>query len=249
MKEELQKSVMSYSITLTICFWLLLRSTAIETKDSTRDSVFQGINNVAVDFHSQTNKTSKMVSSDGTWIWQPVGPEKNTIKSESILHLFPDDSGSGFYEEEPVNDTQKVDEIWISNVTNEYTTPSPVTLDTKRNKTEEKVHLVYERNLRKTNWCFKDTEHTKPIYKKTEMCCRKHKECQARQHVKRGIFNCWCHINFHICLKNAKTKMARSIERMYFNRNIVCYKKQRQVCKNESCADVYTWKIIPRHLK
>ena len=245
---------MSYSIRLTICFGLLLCSTAIETEDSARDNVFQGINNVAVDFHSQTNKTSKMVSSEDTWIWKPVGPEKNTVKFESILHLFPDDSESGdsdFYEEERANETQK-GEILIFNVTIEdimYTTPSPLTLDTKRNKTEEKVYLVYERNLRKTNWCFKDIEHTKPIYKKTEMCCRKHKECQGRQHVKRGIFNCWCHIYFHICLKNAHTKMARSIEKMYFNRNIVCYKKQRQVCKNEPCADVYMWKIIPRHLK
>ena len=148
---------------------MLLCSIAIETKDSTRDNVFQGTNNVAVDFHSQASKTSKIVSSGVSWTWKPEGPEKNAIKSEPIIYLFPNDSGSGdFHEEDPANETQNLDKIWNLNVTIQevvYNTPSPVTLDTKRNKTEEKVHLVYEGHLRKTNWCFKDIGHTKPIYK------------------------------------------------------------------------------------
>ena len=84
------------------------------------------------------------------------------------------------------------------------------------------------------------------------MCCRRRKECRRRRHVKRGIHACLCDIYFHICLKHAKTKMAKSIEKMYFKRNIVCYKKEQKICtiENDDCGDpTYLWKTIPPHLK
>lgn len=45
--------------------------------------------------------------------------------------------------------------------------------------------------------------------------------------------------------------MANSIEKIYFNRNIVCYNKQYKVCKNEPCSEdaSYIWKIIPKQRK
>lgn len=175
---------MNYSITLAICFcWLLCGTTtkAGESNDSnTGDGLNQGLNDVAVDFHSHTsliNSTSEMVPSAGDhptskWIWKPIGHKINDIDSAIILGLFENDSGSGEDDgvyEEPVNETQTSrDEIWTFDETIEervYTTQSPKTMDRKRSKTEEKAYLIYERHLRKTNWCFKDNEEAKPNYK------------------------------------------------------------------------------------
>jgi hypothetical protein len=160
-------------ITLTLCCCWILCAAAIEARDSTTDDGSQGINSVAVDFHTQVDRTN--VSSDDhpnvTWEWMPRGRERNEVlPSGSGFHSFQDDSDdleSGDSELDEQNETQKEvkDEIWIINVT-VYSTPSPKTLDGKRNKTEEKAYLLYERHLRKTNWCFKDThETTKPTYK------------------------------------------------------------------------------------
>ena len=160
--------------------WFLC-GTATKAGESTTDDMLQGMNNVAVDFREQiVNNTKKLVSSDDhpteTWLWIPIGPKINDIKSESILHLlkndtlFPDYSGSGEddrVDDEPANETQK-DEIWTFTEMIEerlLTTQSPKTLDRKRNEIEEKAYLNYERHLRKTNWCFKDTKDAKPAHK------------------------------------------------------------------------------------
>ena len=148
----------------TICFcWIL---SCVTTKAG------QGNNNAAVNFHIPTtkvNKTSEILSAGDhftdKWIWQPLGDKKNEVSSALILPWFKDDDSElgeddSVYDEE-VNETQK-HENWTFIVTMEVnTTKIPKTLDGRRNEYEEKLFLVHERHLRKTNWCFKETEDGK----------------------------------------------------------------------------------------
>ena len=160
--------VMAY-LAFALCFcWIQFCTSGGE---SINDGMSQGINDVGVDFHSPRLRSNNSVvdSSDvhSTWIWQPIGQEKNEIKSEPIVRLFKDDWASGtdnYTYEEPESEAEK-EEIWIFNATIELrvnTTQRPkLTVDRRRNRTIEKTYLTLERRLRKTNWCFKDLEDAK----------------------------------------------------------------------------------------
>ena len=151
----LQDSVMSYSVVFAICLCGFLCGT--KAQRSSKDAGFQGINDVAVDFISHTTSSA---DDQSKWVWEPLGNERNTIKDGPSLPYFKHYSGSGDVEE-PINAT-KIHKIWIFNETTEDTVAQSLkTSDRKRNKTEEKTYLSYERHLKQTNWCFKDTENTK----------------------------------------------------------------------------------------
>ena len=132
----------------------------------------QEINNVAVDFHNQislVNSTSEVGSSSEyiTWIWKPVGHERNKVEFESVLRHFSKDEASSGEIDEPVAETQK-DGTWSFDEKIEEgwnKTQTPKTFDKKRKRTEEKAYLIYEKNLRGTNWCFQETEHAKQNHK------------------------------------------------------------------------------------
>ena len=157
----LQDSVMSYSVALAICFCCFLCAT--KAQGSTEDDRLQGINDVAADFRSLINRTTSSVGHLSKWVWKPLGNERNSIEFGPGIGDFKHYSGSGDYEA-PINATQ-LEKSWIVNETRDDAViagRSLKTFDRKRNKTAENMYLLYEKHLKQTNWCFKDTEDTKP---------------------------------------------------------------------------------------
>lgn len=157
----LQDSVMSYSVALAICFCCFLCGS--KAQGSTEDGGFQGINDVAGDFHILTNRTISSVGQHSGWIWKPVGNERNTIEFGPAIGIFGKDrSASGAENHEELLNATQPEKSWIVNDTTEViAVRSLKTFDRKRNKTEENAYLIYEKHLKQTNWCFKDTEDTK----------------------------------------------------------------------------------------
>ncbi|XP_046846274.1 uncharacterized protein LOC124440003 isoform X3 [Xenia sp. Carnegie-2017] len=184
------------------------------------------------------------------WTWKPVGADWNGVENAHAWQYFGNVSKSD--EEESYNEHEVETEVDpFTNMTFIFSPSSPGIIFGKRNKTVEKAHLVFEGQLKTTNWCFK-AYYTKASkkYKKTMNCCKKLRKCQKKRHVKDGIFDCSCAIYFNICLKKAKTNMAKTIEKMYFDRNIVCYKKNHNCGADGKCVTnfAYQWKIIYRYL-
>lgn len=179
---ELRNSRMKHSNALAICLsWILLGIVG----ESAAFDALRRTNDVGVDFHSHTlgiNTTNNILSpvdqprdQPATWIWKPVGQQRNSVPFEAIIRLFKELSGSGEEElgsgndddedEEPKDNKTTREQMWTFRSseasTETTTTQSPKTFDIKRNKTEEKMHFIYQSHLRMTNWCFKDNEETK----------------------------------------------------------------------------------------